>query len=93
MLAADYDCARPSAELYQAVHDSYGINGVDNSIDLGGSSCLNLLVTDGQNRYVIRVYRPYVTEARLADIQLVRHELCKHGVPSSEVLRALDGRQ
>jgi homoserine kinase type II len=85
--------ARPSAELYQAVYDSYGINGLETSIDLGGSSSLNLLVTDGQNRYVIRVYRPYVTEARLADIQLARSELNANGVPSSEVLQALDGRQ
>ncbi|XEC97483.1 phosphotransferase [Paenibacillus tarimensis] len=85
--------ATPSADLFQAVHDSYGINGLENSIDLGGSSSLNLLVTDGQSRYVIRVYRPYVTEARLADIQLARQELSAHGVPSSEVLSTLDGRQ
>ncbi|QYR22296.1 phosphotransferase [Paenibacillus sp. sptzw28] len=85
--------AQPSAELSQAVHDSYGINSFTNSIDLGGSSSLNLLVIDDRRRYVIRVYRPYVTEARLADIQLARWELNVHGVPSSEVLPTLDGRQ
>lgn len=85
--------ARPSAELFQAVRHSYGINGLEDSIDLGGSSSLNLLVTDDHSRYVVRVYRPYVTEARLADIQLARQELNANGVPSSEVLSTLDGQQ
>jgi Ser/Thr protein kinase RdoA (MazF antagonist) len=85
--------ARPSAELFQAVRHSYGINGLENSIDLGGSSSLNLLVTDDLSRYVVRVYRPYVTEARLADVQLARQELNASGVPSSEVLSTQEGQQ
>lgn len=85
--------ARPSAELFQAVRHSYGINGLEDSIDLGGSSSLNLLVTDDNIRYVVRVYRPYVTEARIADIQLARQELNANGVQSSEVLPTLDGQQ
>lgn len=44
--------ARPSAELFQAVRHSYGINGLEDSVDLGGSSSLNLLVTDGDSRLV-----------------------------------------
>ncbi|MFC5649504.1 phosphotransferase enzyme family protein [Paenibacillus solisilvae] len=85
--------ARPSAELFEAVHLSYGIQRLEDSIDLGGSSSLNLLVTDDHSRYVVRVYRPYVTEARLADIRLARQELSTRGVPSSEVILTLDGQQ
>ncbi len=85
--------ARPSAELFEAVRRSYGMNGLEDSVDLGGSNTLNLLVTDDHNRYVVRVYRPYVTEARLADIQRARQELNANGVPSSEVLPTRDGRQ
>jgi Ser/Thr protein kinase RdoA (MazF antagonist) len=85
--------ARPSAELFQAVRHSFGINGLEDSIDLGGSNTLNLHVTDDQSRYVVRVYRPYVTEARLSDIQLARQELIANGVQSSEVIPTLDGQQ
>jgi Ser/Thr protein kinase RdoA (MazF antagonist) len=85
--------ARPSAELLKAVCDAYGIYSLSDIIDLGGSANLNLLATDDQSRYVVRVYRPYVNEARLADIQLARQELNSHGIPSSEVLSTLDGQQ
>jgi Ser/Thr protein kinase RdoA (MazF antagonist) len=84
--------ARPSAALFQAVRQAYGINGLEDSIDLGGSSSLNLLVTDDHSRFVVRVYRPYVSEARLADIQLARKALGAGGVPSSKVLSTLDGQ-
>jgi homoserine kinase type II len=85
--------AKPSAELFEAVRHSYGINCLDDIIDLGGSSSLNLLISDDDSRYVVRVYRPYITESRLADVQLVRRELNKGGVPSSEVLQTWDGQQ
>jgi Ser/Thr protein kinase RdoA (MazF antagonist) len=85
--------AQPTGELFKLVRHSYGINGIEESIDLGGSSNLNLLVNDGHNKYVVRVYRPYVTESRLTDIQLARKELYVHGVPSSEVISTLDGEQ
>jgi Ser/Thr protein kinase RdoA (MazF antagonist) len=84
--------ARPSAELFEAVHHTYGINGLENSVDLGGSNTLNLLVTDGGSRYVVRVYRPYVTEARLADIQFARRELSANGVPCPDIIPTRDGR-
>ncbi|UVI29042.1 phosphotransferase enzyme family protein [Paenibacillus spongiae] len=85
--------ARPSAGLFHAVQHSYGIDGLEGSIDLGGSNTLNLLLADDHSRYVARVYRPCVTEARLKDIQLARQALHAGGVPSSEVLSARDGRQ
>jgi Ser/Thr protein kinase RdoA (MazF antagonist) len=84
--------AKPSAGLLEAVRRCYGIEGIDDTIDLGGSSNLNLLVDDNTGRYVVRVYRPYVTASRLADIQLVRRQLKGFGVPISEALTTLDGK-
>lgn len=85
--------ARPSVALLKTVYDAYGISGISGSIDLGGSANLNLLVSDAHGRYVVRVYRPYVNEARLADIQLARQELNARGIPTSVIRSTLDGRQ
>ena len=51
---------------------------------LGGSSCLNLVVTDGLSEYVARVYRPSVTAERLAVLHRVRSHLRLYGVPTVE---------
>jgi homoserine kinase type II len=73
--------------------DRYGIHiGVGaQGQDLGGSSNLNLLVSDGSHRYVLRVYRPWVTAARLADLQLVRRHLVRGGVPCVQPIPTLQG--
>ena len=84
--------ATPSLELFQALSDHYGINYDKEVVDLGGSSNLNFLVCDADRRYVLRVYRPYVTVDRLADIQLVRRELSTHGVNCSEIVSTLSGQ-
>ena len=84
--------ATPSLELFQVLSDHYGINYDKEVVDLGGSSNLNLLVCDADRRYVLRVYRPYVTVDRLADIQLVRRELSTHGVNCSEIVSTLSGQ-
>lgn len=84
--------AVPSVNLINMVTDLYGLKDLELNIDLGGSSSLNLLTINNDGRYVVRVYRPYVTEARLADINLVRHTLNSQGIPSSEVLSTRAGR-
>ena len=81
-----------SPELFEAVRNRYGLDGLAGNVDLGGSSSLNLLVADGHGRYVVRVYRPYVTAARLADIQLARRALAAGGVPCSEAVATRDGQ-
>jgi Ser/Thr protein kinase RdoA (MazF antagonist) len=86
--------ARPSAALVQAVRHAYGFEALAaDGTDLGGSSSLNLLVSDGLDRYVVRAYRPYITAARLADIQRARQELAAHGVPVATTRSTLDGRR
>jgi Ser/Thr protein kinase RdoA (MazF antagonist) len=67
--------------LFAALHEQYGIPAGAPWQDLGGSSNLNLLLGDGARRYVVRVYRPWVTTARLADLQLARRHLAQGGVP------------
>jgi Ser/Thr protein kinase RdoA (MazF antagonist) len=79
-------------ELLKAVRDCYGIDSANGAVDLGGSSSLNLLVRDELRRYVVRVYRRYVTEARLGDIHLARRELSARGVPCPAVVPTRDGR-
>lgn len=81
-----------SPELIEVVCDSYGFSRVDNVVDLGGSSSLNTLIDDGGNRYVVRVYRPYVTKARLNDIQHVRRELAAYGAPCSDIFPTQNGK-
>ena len=84
--------ATPSLELLQALSDYYGINYGNEVVDLGGSSNLNLLVGDTDRRYVLRAYRPYVTEDRFTDIQFVRHELSTHGINCSKIVSTLSGQ-
>src|SRR5690348_6281401 len=79
-----------SPGLFAALRERYGIRG-EGATDLGGSSNLNLRLSDGRRRYVVRVYRPWVTAARLADLQRVRRRLACGGVPCAQPLRALDG--
>jgi homoserine kinase type II len=86
-----------SPHLFATLRDRYGIGEGDgaNAHDLGGSSNLNLLLTDtdaaGPRRFVVRVYRPWVTAARLADMQIVRRQLAQGGVPCALPLPTLDG--
>jgi homoserine kinase type II len=81
-----------SAEILEAVRDEYSFDRIDERRELGGSSSLNHLLRIGANRYVVRVYRPYVTAARLDDIQRVRRRLRAEGLPCAEILATRAGR-
>ncbi|MBS4197795.1 phosphotransferase enzyme family protein [Lederbergia citri] len=84
--------AVPSIDLLNSVRDAYNLPISNDIFDLGGSSNLNLLVTADIQKYVIRVYRPYVNEGRLQDIQYVRRKLKEGGVPTSEEILTKDGQ-
>jgi homoserine kinase type II len=77
--------------LFRALRDRYGIRDSGGGRDLGGSSNLNLLLADTGRRYVVRVHRPWVTPARLTDMQLVREHLAGSGVPCALTLPTCDG--
>jgi homoserine kinase type II len=83
--------ATPTADVLALLREHYGIEG-NRAQDLGGSSCLNLLVVAGQARYVARAYRPYVTIDRLAALHLVRRTLERGGVPCAPLLLTRDGQ-
>lgn len=80
-----------SSELFDYIHASYGIEFSGVPRDLGGSRNLNLLINTKEKRYVVRVYRSWITAERLVDIQLVRSLLRSGGVPSSVVVPTLAG--
>ncbi len=84
--------AASSPRLFAALQNNYGIEKADDACDLGGSSSLNLLVVGDEGRCVARVYRPYVTAARLEDVQRVRRRLAAGGIPCSELIRTRDGQ-
>lgn len=70
----------------------YGIRDGVKARDLGGSQNLNLLVTGGDDRpHVVRVYRPWLTTARLADMQAARRHLATGNVPCVPPIRTRDG--
>lgn len=83
--------AKYAPELLGMLRAHYGIESRPDTRDLGGSSNLNLLVADTDERYVVRVYRPWVTAARLAAIQLARRTLNQGGVPCPQTIPTLDG--
>ncbi len=83
--------ATASPHLFATLRDRYGLRGADGVTDLGGSSNLNLLLTADHHRWVVRVYRPWVTPARLAAIQRVRQHLAAGGVPCAQPLLTRDG--
>lgn len=79
--------ATPSHELSQVLRERYGIDA-EGATDLGGSTNLNLLIG---GRWVARVYRPYVTPARLAEINRARAAIRAGNVPRAELVPTNDG--
>jgi Ser/Thr protein kinase RdoA (MazF antagonist) len=84
--------ATPSDALLDAIRRAYSISGGLDPVDLGGSSNLNLLIGAGDDRFVVRVYRPHVTADRVRAMQVVRRSLVRSGVPCALPVPAWDGR-
>jgi Ser/Thr protein kinase RdoA (MazF antagonist) len=83
--------ARPGPSLLQALREQWGLGLPAEQVDLGGSSSLNLLVGDGDHRYVVRVHRPHVTPERLDATHQVRAALLAGGVPCAPPVATLRG--
>ena len=79
-----------SAELWEVLAAGWALPRQQGR-DLGGSLNLNLLVSRGDDRLVVRVHRPSVSQARVQDIQDVRDRLDHAGVPCSALMPARDG--
>jgi Ser/Thr protein kinase RdoA (MazF antagonist) len=78
-------------ELLHHVEQDYGIRITNEPKDLGGSRNLNLLVVAGNSKYVLRVYRTWITSGRLAAIQTARQALGSNGIPAPVVKPTLAG--
>jgi Ser/Thr protein kinase RdoA (MazF antagonist) len=81
-----------SADLEEFLRAHWGVRPAGAAPDLGGSSNLNLLVTDDRSLRVARVYRPFVTGQRVAALQAVRRHLARHGIPCAEPIPPRSGR-
>lgn len=71
-----------TSRLIQAIAKQFELGEPLRHRDMGGSSNLNVLVEAGGSRHVARVYRHWLTEDRLRDVQQARLSLSKGGVPS-----------
>jgi Ser/Thr protein kinase RdoA (MazF antagonist) len=83
--------AAPGPGLFEALGVHYGLGPPTERVDLGGSSSLNLLLGDGDRRYVVRVHRRHVTTERLAAIHQARGALLAGGVPCAPVVATRRG--
>jgi len=81
-----------SSELMRIFTQQYGLGPARPDADLGGSSNLNVLVTDGEELFVARVYRHHMTAVRLAAIQAARRVLADGGVPASVAVPTRAGK-
>ncbi len=81
-----------SADLEGFLQANWGVRPARAAPDLGGSSNLNLLVTDDRSLQVARVYRPFVTGQRVDALQAVRRHLASHGVACAGTIPTLGGR-
>jgi Ser/Thr protein kinase RdoA (MazF antagonist) len=83
--------AVPTNSLLTLLSQKYALEVSGGWADLGGSSNLNLLIGRGRMAYVARVYRPCVSVARLADIQLARRRVGEIGIPCPQPIPTFDG--
>lgn len=82
-----------TSELAEAAARAFGLGGVAGARDLGGTYNLNVLLETEHGRYVVRVYRPWVTPTRLLAVQETREYLARCGLPVVRPLRTPDGRR
>lgn len=80
-----------SRELLDVVSAQYGLEPVSNHEDLEDSFNLNVVVRDGDQRLVVRLYRSSTTAPRLEAVQRVRQFLIDDGLPFAPLRPTLDG--
>ena len=80
-----------SLELIDTIVRAYKLTRNFDPIDLGGSSNLNLLFPGPDGGQVARIYRAWVTPARLEGIQSVRATLRAAGLPFTQIRPSADG--
>jgi Ser/Thr protein kinase RdoA (MazF antagonist) len=81
-----------SRDLIDAVSAAYGLPAGVDCRDLGDSFNLNVLVSHGDQRLVVRMYRPSTTTPRLEAVQRIRGSLLDEGLPFAPLRTTVDGR-
>src|SRR5262245_18688372 len=92
--------ATHSEELLTQVCAIFNLGTFSNAYDLDGCFSLNDCLLSSIGRYVVRVYRPWVTCERLRSIQETKKALARRGLPipqpiamhTGETMVALEGR-
>jgi homoserine kinase type II len=84
--------AELTKDLAELLSDEYGFNKSAGYADLDGSSSLNLLVEMNATKYVVRVYRPYVSASRLDDMIRIRKKLNENDIPFSKTYQTMSGQ-
>ncbi|GAA5013985.1 hypothetical protein GCM10023317_52480 [Actinopolymorpha pittospori] len=80
-----------SRELLDVVSRQYGLQPLSDHSDLEDSFNLNVVVRDGDQRLVVRVYRSSTTAPRLEAVQRVRRFLIDDGLPFAPLRPTLEG--
>ena len=83
--------ATVSAGLIAAARHAFSLGSVAAVLDLGGTYSLNLRLRTDRETVVLRIYRPWVTPARLASVQAVRAGLHVGGLPVLPARLTRDG--
>ena len=79
------------ANLEEALGVRFGLTATRPLEDIGGSSTLNLRMQTAARAYVVRIYRDWVTPARLEAIQAARCHLATAGIPCLPPIPANNG--
>ncbi|WP_020578137.1 phosphotransferase enzyme family protein [Actinopolymorpha alba] len=81
-----------SREFLDAARTHYGLTPDSAPRELGESFNLNVLVRNGKRDLVVRVYRQWMTVARLEAVQHIRRFLHERGLPFARTCPTVDGR-
>lgn len=78
-------------QLDQQIANHFGLTATQPFVDIGGSSTLNLRLETTSGAFVVRLYRRWMTPARLEAMQAARRFLAEAGIPCPLPRLTLDG--
>jgi homoserine kinase type II len=78
-------------QLEQEIVERFGLVATQPFVDIGGSSTLNLRLHTTSGEFVVRLYRLWMTPARLEAMQAARRILASAGIPCMPPLSTRDG--
>jgi len=84
---------RPTApeHLEREIASDFGLMATQPLVEIGGSSTLNLHLETTDGSFVVRLYRRWMTPARLKAMQTARRHLAGVGIPCPPPVHVRDG--